>query len=83
MRLLERVVESRTDVITKLVDFVILVCADLMVFTDVRSAISGVLSAASPLNVENWLIKLGEFDLLSSVEAICLAGSNLFVGVSS
>ena len=59
MRLLERVVESRTDVISKLVDFVILVCVDLMVFTDVRSAISGILSTASPLNIENWLIKLG------------------------
>ena len=54
-----------------------------MVFTDVRSAISGVLSAASPLNVENWLIKLCEFDLLTAVEAVCLAGSDLFMGVSS
>ena len=53
-----------------------------MVFTDVRSTISDVLSAASPLNIENWFVELGELDFFTSIQAVCLASSDLFVGVS-
>ena len=82
MRLFEGVIEPGADVTAKLVDLIVFVCVDLVVLTDVRRAICCVFSAAGSFNVKNWLVELGELDFFATVEAVSLAGSDLFVSVS-